>query len=244
MTDRYPAPTPFARSARALPIWQALAAVTGLGLGACATADTWQPGRSDRPPVVAERPRTPAVSSAEPWAPLASASSFVAVDDRQMPSSGHNPPYWSGMVRVNATLREPYQRLAPGQTVPEGSIALESHLDLNGATQSLYAMEKRAPGFDPGGGDWDYVVLSPTGQVESRGALSFCSRCHAEAPHDHLFGPRLSARRHVLNAPGSPAEGTQDAEDDGATAPDENVAPGTPGSAPKPDRPRPKKRRH
>lgn len=218
-----------------------LAAVTAGVLGACASGDTWRPGVSDRPPVVADRPRTPALSSAEPWAPQAQLSSFVPIDDRQLPSAGHNPPYWSGVVRVNPTLRDAYQRLAADTVIPQGSIAIEAHHD-SAATQSLYAMEKRAPGFDPGGGDWDYIVLSPTGQVESRGPLPFCSRCHAEAPHDHLFGPRLSARRHVLTGPDSPAESAQDVEDDGATAPDENVSPGTAKPTSPPRKP-PRKRR-
>jgi hypothetical protein len=170
---------------------------------------------------------------------MASVSSFPAVDDRKLPSSGHNPPYWSGFVHVNSALWPVYPRLAPGVVVPEGSIAVEFHHDLNGDAQQIYAMEKRAPGFDPAGGDWEYLVLQPGGSVETRGPLAFCARCHAEAPHDHLFGPRLSARRHILQGAGAnSAEPPVEDDGDGAAAPDEDTAPGAPGRTD-----RPKKRR-
>jgi hypothetical protein len=51
-----------------------------------------------------------------------------------------------------------------------------------------FVMIKRAPGYDPPGGDWEFIVVSPDGHVEDRGPLPLCARCHAEAPRDHLFG--------------------------------------------------------
>jgi hypothetical protein len=53
---------------------------------------------------------------------------------------------------------------------------------------TYFAMIKRPPGYDPGGGDWEYLVVTPAGRVEQRGILPLCARCHADAPHDHLFG--------------------------------------------------------
>ena len=32
------------------------------------------------------------------------------------------------------------------------------------------------------------TLIDPAGHVEQRGRLSLCARCHADAPHDHLFG--------------------------------------------------------
>jgi hypothetical protein len=49
-------------------------------------------------------------------------------------------------------------------------------------------MVKRPPGYDPEGGDWEYLVLTPAGEATQRGRLPLCKRCHAEAPNDHLFG--------------------------------------------------------
>ena len=50
-------------------------------------------------------------------------------------------------------------------------------------------MAKRPPGSDTAAGDWEYAVVTPTGDVETRGSLAPCVRCHAEAPSDRLFGP-------------------------------------------------------
>lgn len=51
-----------------------------------------------------------------------------------------------------------------------------------------FVMVKRAPGYNPSGGDWEYLVVAPDGRVEDRGQVALCARCHAEAPHDFLFG--------------------------------------------------------
>jgi hypothetical protein len=147
------------------------------------------------------------------------------IDDRELPSAGHNPPYWSGKVRVNDTLAEIYRGLGPTSAIPEGSIAIEQHHDASGGGESLYGMQKRAAGFDPQGGDWEYLVLDPAGQIRTRGALPFCVRCHAEAPTDHLFGPRVSARRHVAQAQADGSEGPGEADEDSAVAPSEDSGP-------------------
>ncbi len=53
---------------------------------------------------------------------------------------------------------------------------------------AYFVMIKQAPGYDPAGGDWEYLVVTPDGHVEDRGKLPLCARCHAEAPRDRLFG--------------------------------------------------------
>jgi hypothetical protein len=171
------------RPRRRLTLWHALAAAAGWLLAACGSGTAWRPGTSEQPHVLTERQRTPSQASADPWAPMASVSSFPTADDRRLPSSGHNPPYWSGEVRVNPALWATYPRLEPEKPAPEGAIALEFHHDLAGNAQQIYAMEKRAAGFDPGGGDWEYLVINPQGLVETRGILPFCARCHVAAPH-------------------------------------------------------------
>ena len=49
-------------------------------------------------------------------------------------------------------------------------------------------MVKRAPGFYPEGGDWEYLIVDPNGSIERRGKLPLCARCHAESPHNFIFG--------------------------------------------------------
>lgn len=78
----------------------------------------------------------------------------------------------------------PESRLAPGATLVERLFAPGAAAPL-----TYFVMVKRAPGFDAAGGDWEYLVVSPGAEIEQRGTLPLCGRCHAEAPHDHLFGP-------------------------------------------------------
>lgn len=83
-----------------------------------------------------------------------------------------------------------YPALGPGSRIGPGATLVE-RLSAPGAAAPLVylVMVKRAPGFDAGGGDWEYLVVSPAAEIDQRGVLPLCARCHAEAPHDHLFGP-------------------------------------------------------
>ena len=90
---------------------------------------------------------------------------------------------------VLAAAAGPYPILGRDQRAPAGATLIERLFQPGGATPvAFFAMVKRAPGFDPAGGDWEYIVVSASGQTEQRGALPLCARCHAEAPHDRLFG--------------------------------------------------------
>ena len=77
-----------------------------------------------------------------------------------------------------------YTTLPPGRELAAGATALERHP----SAAVVFAMVKRQPGYDRDGGDWEYLVVTTDGRVEQRGKLALCARCHAEAPHDHLFG--------------------------------------------------------
>jgi hypothetical protein len=49
-------------------------------------------------------------------------------------------------------------------------------------------MVKRAPGYDPDHGDWEYFYFEDSGDIES-GRISSCVECHAAAKDkDHVFG--------------------------------------------------------
>lgn len=78
----------------------------------------------------------------------------------------------TGVVAVGATLVE--RLFEPGKTEPA----------------AYFVMVKRPAGYDAERGDWEYVTVAPDGLVEDRGKLGLCARCHAEAPHNHVFGGR------------------------------------------------------
>jgi len=83
-----------------------------------------------------------------------------------------------------------YPVLGPRSALAPGATLVERLFDPHGGAEpaAYFVMVKRAPGYDPAGGDWEYLVLGAAGRVEDRGKLPLCARCHAEAPHDRLFG--------------------------------------------------------
>jgi hypothetical protein len=79
-----------------------------------------------------------------------------------------------------------YPTLGPLRALPAGSALVEALYAPNQADVAAYfAMVKQA---SAAGSSWEYLVVSSSGMVEQRGALTLCARCHAEAPHDHVFG--------------------------------------------------------
>lgn len=64
---------------------------------------------------------------------------------------------------------------------PEGSVIVkEKLLAKDSATPELLTvMIKRAKGFNPASGDWEYMVTNGAGsEVQARGKLSSCQSCH------------------------------------------------------------------
>ncbi|AUX41519.1 hypothetical protein SOCE26_029390 [Sorangium cellulosum] len=145
---------------------------------------------------LAAEPRATAAAPAASAAPLTSETStweLVA----QLPGfkiatgrarSQHFTGELEAEVRINAAA-EPYPVLGPGRVLPSGAALVEFHYAAGSSEPvALLAMVKRPAGYDPEGGDWEYLLLTPQGRVHHRGALALCKRCHADAPHDHLFG--------------------------------------------------------
>ena len=94
-----------------------------------------------------------------------------------------------GEGEVLAVNSAPYPTLGPLTRLPVGATLIEKQLERGMVAPSAYfAMVKRPAGYDPKGGDWEYLVFSPEGRLEGRGVLPLCARCHADAPYDHLFG--------------------------------------------------------
>lgn len=202
-----------ALSARA--VWFLSAAVAVVG--ACASDDLIIPGHSTKSPEApVAQPRGSATTGV--WEHSSLLATLVSVDDRMLPSSGHNPSLWNSRVKMNTTASEPYLIRNPSGSMPTGSVLVEHHEGNEGESAPTYAMVKREPGFDGAYGDWEYLIMSSNGQIQARGSsreMSLCARCHADAPGDHVFGPRSASYKKTPAVIGS-----------GNVLPDEGVAPG------------------
>lgn len=69
---------------------------------------------------------------------------------------------------------------------PVGSLIVKEKLTTRDSSEPelLTAMLKHEAGYDPKGGDWEYLVLDGRGQeVRARGKLENCRACHQAYPH-------------------------------------------------------------
>ena len=67
---------------------------------------------------------------------------------------------------------------------PVGSLVVKEKLPARDSSEPelLTAMYKREAGYDPEGGDWEYMVLDGRGrEVQARGKLESCRACHQAA---------------------------------------------------------------
>ena len=96
---------------------------------------------------------------------------------------------YSIVVRVSPEASAAFRE---GKPLPTGAVVIkEKYADgsASGPLQGYAVMVKRATGFDPGGGDWEYafIALAPERSV-TRGRLAECAGCHASARGtDYLF---------------------------------------------------------
>jgi hypothetical protein len=64
---------------------------------------------------------------------------------------------------------------------PQGSMVVKEKLSTPTSTtpELLTVMIKRAPGYNPESGDWEYLVTDGTGKsIQKRGKLENCQACH------------------------------------------------------------------
>lgn len=86
---------------------------------------------------------------------------------------------------------------ASGPRYPVGSIIVkEKGTTMPGlAHDGVGGMIKRAAGYDPANGDWEYVYFETSGDVES-GRITSCIACHRRAAErDFVFGEWARERR-------------------------------------------------
>jgi hypothetical protein len=93
------------------------------------------------------------------------------------------------VVRVSPNAIAAYRE---GRPLPAGAVVVKEKYDDASASGPLRAygvMIKRAAGYDPRGGNWEYgfVTLDSTATV-TRGRLAACAGCHESARRtDYLF---------------------------------------------------------
>jgi hypothetical protein len=109
---------------------------------------------------------------------------------------------FANQVARDALSKEP-------KSIPEGATVVKEKWGGDADRLLAYAaMIKRAPGYDPKHGDWEYVYVDFGGKsAVERGRIQSCIRCHASAKsRDYLFGTHLHfATKSTANNPANPS---------------------------------------
>lgn len=138
--------------------------------------------------------RSAAELAAQPAAPLAPTGSKSTVPSRweradelsSLRKVGPRSPssHLTGDLESEVLVNEAagaYPVLGPNRRLPTGALLVQAlGKPGSGETLTLFVMAKQPDG-------WDFLILEPNGDVVKRGD-PLCRRCHAEAPHDFLFG--------------------------------------------------------
>ena len=101
----------------------------------------------------------------------------------QRPDNPHLEKFVNVFVN-DAGRRAMLEKLRP--RFPVGSLIVKEKLPSRDAAapELLTAMYKREAGYDPEGGDWEYLVLDGRGrEVQARGKLESCRACHQAVAH-------------------------------------------------------------
>lgn len=84
---------------------------------------------------------------------------------------------------------------------PEGSVIVREKLAASDSSTplSLVVMVKRGAGFNPAGGDWEYISLNGEGTiVRERGPLASCQSCHVKQKEaDFVFRDHLTKQQEL-----------------------------------------------
>jgi len=168
-------------------------------LGACALLTLGACGPAEPGPVVGVSrlsggpPIPVATSSANAkrgpvWASWAAAKAWPKASARAFSSQGHLFGRYVAEIVVNEIAAGPYGALAPGASLPAGSIVAETLTRADGAAGPTFAMERGPAG-------WTFVELGEQGEELRRGRLEPCVSCHSVvASQDELFGLPTNAR--------------------------------------------------
>lgn len=94
----------------------------------------------------------------------------------------------SVMIHMNDAAAAAFEK--PGSAYPVGSVIVKEKRHGQGASKiwGVGGMIKRAPGYDPQNGDWEYLYVDGPGKLNS-GRIASCIECHSRArASDHVFG--------------------------------------------------------
>jgi hypothetical protein len=69
---------------------------------------------------------------------------------------------------------------------PVGAVIVKEKLRRDGVVTGIGGMVKRAKGYDPTNGDWEFFYSTP-GKAFSSGKLGSCIDCHKGGKRDHVF---------------------------------------------------------
>jgi len=126
--------------------------------------------------------------------PLSDRSAYVPVG-RPFLSGGHLLGRFEGQILANELAASRLADWVSTSHMPEGAVLVQVHSREGGRVPGpVYGMVKRAPGYDPEGNDWEWLVLGADGRPRTGEALRACARCHAEAPADGVFPVPKEAR--------------------------------------------------
>ncbi len=84
---------------------------------------------------------------------------------------------WASFLVSTSAIKE---WKAQAKEYPEGTALVKTkYADAKGEKTLLHTlMLKREKGYNPDGGDWEYVVAGVDGNVQARGKLTSCMECH------------------------------------------------------------------
>ncbi|MEZ4311320.1 MAG: hypothetical protein R3F14_25030 [Polyangiaceae bacterium] len=150
------------------------------------------PGKSTRPaggPTVAPPPTALPPARWARWDELASWRVAIPRAPSQHLAADHDAETLASPEAPAYPPRGPARAPGPGAALVQRLYAPE------GTTPELYFVMSRpsvapaAPAASSAPAPaWDFAILDAAGFVTEVGSIPACARCHAEAPHDGLFG--------------------------------------------------------
>jgi Cytochrome P460 len=159
-----------------------LAVAAGLSLGSCALFGGGEPSDFDA--------RDGDFAGYEKWALLGTATG--ATDQLEMAHDAKNP-----LVTRFIFVKDNAKRKSDGQYPVGTIIAKQSRLADGSLVGVATAMVKRAKGFSPNAGNWEWFMLepktgtiikNPQGEIQ-RGKIAMCISCHADGESNDFTFP-------------------------------------------------------
>ena len=111
--------------------------------------------------------------------------------DQQAAEKKATGPHYQAYVHIYASPAAATALSQSAKEFPEGAILVKEKLGLEGGTE-VAGMIKRAKGFDPANGDWEYFFHDEAGKL-TLGKMANCADCHNGARGDHMFTARQFA---------------------------------------------------